>query len=142
MWDAVIKSIGCVTAVAALGCAGAVGSGANAESGGRNAYVIERDVLVERDRSALDVMIGRVPNLRVTRTGQCPTLSLRGRSSVTQSSNPVIYLDGTRAANTCLLDGLRASDLSRVEVYPAGVVPGTGYATSGTGLIVLFSRRT
>lgn len=141
MRNVVIRTVACVVAIASLGCAGAIGSGGSSDSGGRNAYVIERDDLVDSDRSALGVMVGRVPNLRVDRTGRCPALSLRGTSSVTQSSNPVVYIDGTRAMDTCILDGLRAADLRRVEVYPAGVAPGTGYTTSGTGLILLFSRR-
>lgn len=151
-----MTTVGCVIALASVGCAGGTASNADAAPGrpgarpadsadderdGRGGYVIERQELVYDDRNVLAAMVGRVPNMRVERTGRCPMISFRGRIVEDDASNPLVYIDGTRAMDTCLLDGLAAADLRRVEVYPTGRTSRPGYATSAHGLILLFSRR-
>lgn len=151
-----IGAVGCVVVIASLGCLGGVGPGEgagpgqaeprgadSADAGGNtgNAYVIERAELVSDDRTVLAVMVGRIPNMRVERTGRCPRIAFRGAVIEAEVSNPLVYIDGTRATDTCVLDGLSASDMRLVEVYPTGRTTRAGYATSAHGLILLFSRR-
>jgi hypothetical protein len=66
---------------------------------------------------------------------------LRGKDSVTGSSNPDVYVDGTRTVDTCPLVSIQASSARRVEVYPHGVTPRAGYPSSGHGLILIFLQR-
>lgn len=68
-------------------------------------------------------------------------LQLRGNDSVTGSSDPDIYVDGTRTVDTCPLVNLQASSVGRVEIYPQGVTSRPGYFSSGHGLILIFLQR-
>jgi hypothetical protein len=54
--------------------------------------------------------------------------------------NPQVYVDGTRATDTCILQSLRSDDVDSVEVYPMGVTKRPGYATHAHGLILVFLR--
>ena len=68
----------------------------------------------------------------------CPNVELRGRKSLSGSSSPLVYVDGTRTANSCILEMLSTWDISRVEVYPMGVSHRPGYQTHANGLILVF----
>ena len=64
------------------------------------------------------------------------------RSAVTFQGvvNPHVYVDGTRATDTCVLESLRTVDVERVEVYPQGFTTRPGYGTHAHGLILVFMR--
>lgn len=100
--------------------------------------IIERDVLKRSDIPVLDVLRYRVPGMKVSPTDDCPEVTLRGKSTIVTSSNPAIYVDGERAANTCILAMLSTFHLARVEVYPGGIPP-AGYLTNPYGVILIFS---
>jgi hypothetical protein len=92
-------------------------------------------------RSLLDALRQRLPNMQVERTADCPAVYLRGRSTIMSASYPGIYVDGTEAVNTCILQSLSTPDLARVEVYPFGVTQRPGYRSNPYGLILIFTRR-
>lgn len=90
--------------------------------------------------SVLAVLQSRTAGMQVHRTDGCPQITLRGRTSINGDNNPVIYVEGSRSANTCILEMLDPDDVDRVEVYPSGVAPGGRPATSPTGLILVYLR--
>lgn len=69
---------------------------------------------------------------------ECPEITLRGTSSMFGENSPAVYVDGIRAANTCVLDMLPITEVSRVEVYPMGVAPRPPYKAHPNGLILVF----
>lgn len=94
--------------------------------------------------TVLEAISRAMPQLRVTNwsaVNECPVIELRGRNSVMGSPSPQVYVDGTRTVDTCPLVTLQAMDVRRIEVYPLGVTPRAGYASSGNGLILLFMQR-
>ncbi len=95
-------------------------------------------------RTVLDAIRRVMPQLRVTswsEVNRCPRVELRGRDSMAGSSDPEVYVDGTRTADTCPLVTLQASDTRLIEVSPLGVTSRPGYPSSGHGLILIFLQR-
>jgi len=84
-----------------------------------------------------------MPQLRVSdwSRNHCPLVQLRGKDSLAGSSEPDVYVDGTRTADTCPLVTLQAAETRRIEVYPQGVTSRPGYPSSGHGLILIFVER-
>jgi hypothetical protein len=74
-------------------------------------------------------------------TANCPEVYLRGRSSLESASDASIYVNGQRAANTCVLEILYSFDLESVEIYPMGVTSRPGYVSDPDGLILVFMRK-
>ncbi len=109
-------------------------------SGG--ATVITAEELHTASGSVLRALMGKVPNMKVEFIGtdRCPAIALRRAKDFHGFNFPDVYLDGTRATNTCILDNLPAAELDRVEIYPQGFTVRPGYGTSTHGLILLFSR--
>jgi hypothetical protein len=139
-------AIGTITTLGflGLGCAGAAPasrSGADGEQGVRNtgsAIVIEGEDIQGRGQTLLRVMAERVSSMSVDYSGPCPSIQIRGRKSLFGSNDPLIYVDGARALNTCVLDDMSPDPVKRVEVYPSGVSHRPGYDTSRNGLILVF----
>ena len=107
------------------------------------AIVITGSALDDGPGPLLPAIAGKVPSMRVRhRNGQCPQIALRSHVSFDPRVvvNPLVYVDGTRAGDTCILEGLRASDVQRVEVYPLGFTTRPGYSTHAHGLILVFMR--
>ena len=102
--------------------------------------IIEREALIRNDVPVLDVLRYRVPGMSVSPRDDCPEVTLRGKSTFITASNPAIYVDGQRAANTCVLTMLSTFHLARIEVYPDGIPP-AGYLTNPYGVILIFSLR-
>jgi hypothetical protein len=82
----------------------------------------------------------RVIGLQVRQGDSCPVLLLRGQHSLNGDNNPAVYVDGARAANTCVLDMLFPLDVERVEVYPMGIAPRPPYKAHPNGLILVFMQ--
>jgi outer membrane receptor protein involved in Fe transport len=101
--------------------------------------ILTSAILQKQSRSLLDLIKARVPSVEVIDNTPCPDVFLRGRSTITTSSNPAIYVDGQRANNTCVLDMMNVLDLQRVEIYPNGQ-PRGGYQSSPYGVILIFIR--
>jgi hypothetical protein len=105
------------------------------------AIIIERTALDERRGSVLGAMEGRVPGMTVQRhSGRCPQVSLRSHVTFQSLVNPHVYVNGTRATDTCILETMRTDDVASVEVYPMGFTKRPGYGTHAHGLILLFLR--
>jgi len=134
-----------LTLVALAGCASAPRgqedvneSGARQEGG---AFVLTGPALEDGPGSVLAAMMGKVPNLRVQRLSDaCPIITLRNAVSFMSVVAPHVYVDGTRATDTCVLEALRTHDVERVEVYPQGYTKRPGYGTHAHGLILVFMR--
>ena len=136
----------------ALGCATSRPFDRSTEPGGRplspttaGSVIITGDALsADPGRTVLDAVKKAMPQLHISSWSQysrCPNLELRGKDSVTGSSNPDVYVDGTRTVDTCPLVTIQAMDARRIEVYSLGVTSRPGYPSSGHGLILIFLQR-
>jgi hypothetical protein len=109
--------------------------GNNSTSG----VVLSGPSLNEHGGSLLAFLFGRVSGLAVDySTYPCPSIQLRCRKSQYGSNDPIVYVDGARAVNSCVLEMLLSRDISRVEVYPMGVSNRPGYEAHPNGLILVF----
>ena len=106
-----------------------------------SATVITAAELNAMNRPLIDIMRQRLPGMHVAQTGDCPDIALRGKSTVSTSSAPAIYVDGNQSSNTCILNELRTVDLDQVEIYPGGVPPRAGYRAHPYGVILIFIKR-
>jgi predicted TIM-barrel fold metal-dependent hydrolase len=104
------------------------------------ATILSGDLLRQDNRPLLDAMRRYLPGMEIVENADCPEVHLRGRSTITTRSDPAIYVNGERAANTCVLAMLPTSDIARVEIYASGIPP-AGTMTSPYGVILIFSRR-
>ncbi len=103
--------------------------------------IIMSGVALERRGSVVDAFQGAVPGIRILRhRDQCPQITLRSHVTFESVVNPMVYVDGTRAVDTCILETLRTDDVESVEIYPMGVTTRPGYATHAHGLILVFMR--
>jgi hypothetical protein len=138
--------------VVVLGCATSRPFDRSTEPGGRplppttaGSVILTGEALwADPGRTVLDVIKRAMPQLNISGWSQysrCPNLELRGKDSVTGSSNPDVYVDGTRTVDTCPLVTTQAMDARRIEVYPLGVTSRAGYHSSGHGLILIFLQR-
>ncbi len=137
-------------AVAAAGCAGipperlahqTIAERQAAKVHPPGAIVLDSALLVhEQQSNVLEALQHGVPNLLVRPTTNCPILALRQTQGLPESSNPEVYVNGTRTSNTCILENVYARNVAFIEVYPNGVTTRPGYTTSAYGLILLFMR--
>lgn len=135
---------GCLPLLASAGLAGCTGTGPVPHSPPAarvgNAIVISFEQLQGGGSSLLRLVRHRVASMQVRETSGCPDVTLRGAKSIHSVSVPSVYVDGQRAANTCILEMLNTHDVQRVEVYPGGVTNRPGYLANGAGLILVFMR--
>jgi hypothetical protein len=117
------------------GCAGAA-QGNSAGIG--NAIVIGDESFGSASGSILTVLKTHIRSMSVASSDGCPHIVLRpGRS---QTAEALVYVDGQRMSDTCILDGLNLEAIQRVEVYPSGVTQRPGYRTNTGGLILVFTK--
>lgn len=108
------------------------------------AVVIKGDQLsVDPGLTILDAIRRNMPQVQVYGYTQnhCPIVELRGKDTLAGSSDPDVYVDGTRTIDTCPLSTLQAMAAGRIEIYPSGVTPRAGYPSAGHGLILIFLQR-
>jgi hypothetical protein len=135
-----------LSALAVSACGSGPQSGSTATLSpiqGRNTasgIVLSGPALREHNGSLLNFLYMRVSGMSVDRTGPCPDVRMRGQRSLFGSNSPIVYVDGARTANSCVLDMLHTTELSRVEVYPMGVSNRPGYEAHPNGLILVFMR--
>jgi len=137
--------------VLVVGCATSRTFDRSTEPGGRplptttaGSVIITGDALLaDPGRTVLDAIRQAMPQLKVSgwTANRCPIVELRGKDSVTGSSDPDVYVDGTRTVDTCPLVSLPAMQTHRIEVYPLGITPRPGYPSRGHGLILIFLQR-
>lgn len=111
-----------------------------------NAIVVDAEALAESDDWLLYALASHIPTISVNynpmnSSERCPRISLRGPLVGTSLSNPLVYVNGTRTANTCVLVNIRSTETAWVEVYPTGSTRRPGYTTHPHGLILVFTRR-
>jgi hypothetical protein len=116
-----------------------IGEETGRSAGIGNAIVIEDESLESSRGSVISILQTNVRGMSVSRTEICPHIVLRGGSR-TQTSEVLVYLDGQRISDTCILDALDADALARVEVYPSGVTQRPGYRSNNGGLILVFTK--
>lgn len=122
-------------------CAAGPGQEPATVSGARGGTVIQGDALLDGRGSVLDALRGKVPGLKIQEyVGDCPRIALRNDATFRTPVNPHVYVDGTRATDTCILESLWSRDVESVEVYPAGVSGRPGYPSHAHGLILVFLR--
>jgi len=101
-----------VAAAGPLGCHRAAVPGSTVEARRQgDATIIEDDVLRHAGGSILNILPGYVAGMQVRHNSGCPEITLRGKKSLVNSNDPVVYVDGTRSGNTCVLDSLVPSDV-------------------------------
>ncbi len=130
------------TLISLAGCAGAAAadrSGTGPKARPNATVVLQAEQLQNSSTNLLGALRGRLSGMQIRKTtSQCPEITLRGTSSMFGENSPAIYVDGIRAANTCVLDMLAIAEVSRVEVYPMGVAPRPPYKAHPNGLILVF----
>ena len=104
-------------------------------------FILTGTALTDGRGSVLSTLEGKVPNLKVRRTGAgCPEVNIRQQVAFQQAIKPHVYVDGTLSSDTCILESLRSHDVESIEVYPQGFTKRPGYATHAHGLILIFMR--
>lgn len=110
-------------------------------SGDAGATVISGPALLDGSGSIIESLRGKVPGLQIrSDAGPCPRITLRNDASYQTQVSPRVYVDGTQASDTCILESLRSRDVESVEVYPTGVTSRPGYGVHAHGLILVFMR--
>ena len=139
--------VGMLSAVVLTGCLGSApvdseGTTMSKRSRVGTAIVIAGEQLWSQSGDLMTVVKNRVASMQIrrSRNDPCPEIVIRGRKSIQGPSDPKIYVDGTPAANTCILEMLTPTNVERVEVYPSGISRRPGYFTDPNGLILVFSR--
>ncbi len=125
------------------GCSGAALGGETRDvprAGSNGSIVLHAKQLQQGSTTLLGALRGRLAGMQVesSRSSNCPEITLRGTKSINGGNSPLIYVDGARAVNTCVLDMLPLGDVERVEVYPMGVPPHPPYQAHPNGLILVF----
>ena len=127
-------------ALSVTACATASGVG-NTEASRSSTRRIVIEVPEQGSPSLVSLIQMRVRNLDVRRrSGLCPELDFRGRSSISMPTNPSVYVDGQHASDTCVLDLISPLDVAFLEVYPMGVSNRVGYFSNSGGLILVFTK--
>lgn len=105
----------------------------------RTSWVVEGSQMLA-GRTVLEGLRSRFPTMQVRSNGYCPDIIIRGRGSIQSGNSPRVYVDGQRAADSCILNMLRAGDVRLVEIYPGGHTGRPGYLSDPNGLILVFTR--
>jgi TonB-dependent starch-binding outer membrane protein SusC len=124
--------------------------------GGTDGSVDVPDDLLGSAQTAADLLAYRVPGLSLGRSGGMvgsgSRIVIRGISSITQSSDPVIYLDGVRIGQRSssnetfnnvsfdVLDDIPASQVKRIRVL-RGSSAAAMYGDSANGVILIETHR-
>ena len=131
-----LPCVGACASVSPFGGAARPGGGISTRNG---ATILSGVALTNSRGSVLAAMQGNVPNLRVRMRPQgCPEINLRNQAPYGGPVSPIVYVDGARAIDTCILESLRTQDVELVEIYPMGFTSRPGYATHVHGLILVF----
>lgn len=113
---------------------------ADPASGIGNAIVIDDESLDSSRGSVVSILRDHVRGMTVSRADPCPHIVVRGGSGRSRAAEALVYVDGQRIGDTCILDALDVDAISRVEVYPSGVTQRPGYQSNSGGLILVFMK--
>lgn len=127
------------------------------EVGNSTSMISARDIEIAPVKNTQDIISARAPGVTVLQNSGQPgaggTIRLRGNNSLSQSNNPVIYVDGIRIynetspnvasarQNTLALNDIKADDIERIEVVK-GAAATTLYGTEAAGgVIQIFTKK-
>jgi hypothetical protein len=130
-----------VTTLLLVGCSGNVRrADGSTGAGSGNAIVIEDESIDSSRGSLLTIMQDHVRGMSVDRTVACPHIVLRGGMGRSQAAEALVYVDGQRFSDTCVLESLNLETIGSIEVYPQGVTTRPGYFSNAGGLILVFTK--
>jgi TonB-dependent SusC/RagA subfamily outer membrane receptor len=112
---------------------------------------------VQPIRNTQDILAGRAPGITVLQNSGQPgaggTIKLRGTNSITQGTNPIIYVDGVRIysdngpitagarQSSLFANDIKADDIERLEIVK-GAAATTLYGTEASGgVIQIFTKK-
>lgn len=127
------------------------------EVGNSMASISSRELETAPVRNTQDIIGARAPGVTVLQNSGQPgaggTIRLRGTNSVTQGSNPIIYVDGIRIYSdespaspgsrqkTVAYNDIKPEDIERIEVVK-GAAATTLYGTEASGgVIQIFTKK-
>ncbi|CAA9301926.1 MAG: hypothetical protein AVDCRST_MAG11-895 [uncultured Gemmatimonadaceae bacterium] len=127
------------------------------EVGNSMASISSRELETAPVRNTQDIIGARAPGVTVLQNSGQPgaggTVRLRGTNSVTQGSNPIIYVDGIRIysdaapispgarQSTVAYNDIKPEDIDRIEVVK-GAAATTLYGTEASGgVIQIFTKK-
>jgi TonB-linked SusC/RagA family outer membrane protein len=136
---------------------GTAGQARRREIGNQISSVGSDDIEISAVVQTSDVLQGRTTGIQINnhggQVGSGSQIRLRGNNSLTQSNNPLIYIDGVRIENNPInaddesgqtpsaLDMINPSDIDRIEVVK-GPAATTLYGTEASGgVIQIFTKR-
>lgn len=117
-----------------------INSNRAASSGVGNAIVIEEDQFAANRGTVVRVIQNNVRGVLVSRQDGCPHITLRGGASRSAGNDALVYVDGQRFSDSCILENLDTESVGLVEVYPSGVTSRPGYHSNSGGLILVFMK--
>jgi TonB-dependent SusC/RagA subfamily outer membrane receptor len=127
------------------------------EVGNATATIDARALELTPVTNAQEMISGRAPGVTVLSNSGQPgaggTIRLRGTSSITQGTNPIVYVDGIRIysentrttagarQNTLPINDIKAEDIERIEIVK-GAAATTLYGTeAANGVIQIFTKK-
>ncbi|HEY9229034.1 MAG TPA: TonB-dependent receptor [Gemmatimonadaceae bacterium] len=127
------------------------------EVGNAMATIDTKALEVQPVRNTQDILAGRAPGITVLQNSGQPgaggTIKLRGTNSVTQGTNPIIYVDGVRIysengpitagarQSSLFANDIKADDIERLEIVK-GAAATTLYGTEASGgVIQIFTKK-
>jgi len=110
---------------------------------GATASVSSRDLNQANNNNALDAINGKVSGLQVTNQNSDPTVSrptirLRGITSLSASSEPLIVLDGVAGAN---INDIAPDDIASVDVLKDASSAAIYGSRGAAGVIIITSKK-
>ena len=113
-----------------------------ASPGTTGATVLTSEDLGTASSSLLSALRSRVRGMQVqdSADSDCPSVTFRGANSIFGDNNALVYLDGVRTTNTCVLTTMTLPEVDHVEVYSAGNAPRPPYQSNPNGLILVFTK--
>ena len=105
-----------------------------------NAIVIEDAEFRSNRGSLISILRDNIRGMSVSRENACPHIVLRGGIGRSQAAEVLVYVDGQRFSDTCILDSINIESIAWAEVYPSGVTQRAGYSTNAGGLILFFMK--
>lgn len=134
----------------------ATGDMRSREIGTSQARVTAREFEGSGSRNAQDILTGRVTGATVLSNSGQPgaggTIRLRGNNSISQSNNPIIYVDGIRIdrgtapqhpasrQNTSSLNDINPNDIESIDVVK-GAAATTLYGTEASGGVIRITTK-
>jgi TonB-dependent starch-binding outer membrane protein SusC len=135
----------------------ATGEQRSREVGTSLSRVTSREIELAPARHTQDILAGRVPGATVLQNAGQPgaggTVLLRGVNSISQGSDPIVYIDGVRVfggdspthpaarQSSSPLNDINPQDIERVEVIKGAAATSLYGTEAASGVIQIFTKR-